>query len=67
MAWFATTVGMTEEQKASKLKWLEEIKELLIQLSNELLLLSDSHIYTALHLNEAKNILTRVQREIEKC
>ncbi len=51
--------------KISKIQELEAMKERLVQISNELLVMSDSHVYTALHLNEAKNILTRVQREIE--
>ncbi len=55
---------MNQDQKEVKLKELEEIKDKLVAISNELLMISDRHVYTALHLNEAKNALTRVQREI---
>ncbi len=56
---------MTDEQKTMKVLELEGIKIRLVELANELLTVSDSYCYTCLHLNEAKNVLTRVQREIQ--
>ncbi len=57
---------MNEKQRADLIQELEKIKDMLVDIANELLAFSDSHVYTGLHLNEAKNVLTRVQREIEK-
>ncbi len=57
---------MDESSKNIKIQELEAIKERLLDIANELMVVSDSHVYTSLHLNEAKNVLTRVQREIEK-